>query len=237
MMRNGPPRAGHFYFASALSTSAFIAASSGVVRGPNTPAIEPSLLIRHLWKFHLGAASSPSSPASHLYIGCAFAPITSSFAAIGKSTPKRVSQNVLISPSVPGSCAPKLLAGTPSTTSPLSFLSFQSCSRPTYCGDSPHRLATFTTSTALPLNFDIGSSPPSMPLNLKSCAVVMSRLPPVLRAIKGQRRSRNNPAPAATRTPPVTPSSARMALRRRIQFDSVVVSDVSIQNHSTLSAT
>src|SRR5262249_16159809 len=146
----------------------FTARWPGVGRGPNPPAIVPSLAIRYLWKFHLGAASSPSSPASHLYIGWALAPITSSFAVIGKSMPNRVSQKVLISPSVPGSWLPKLFAGTPSTTRPLSFLAFHSASSPEYCAVSPHWLARFTPRTALPLKFVIGRSPPVIDLNLKS---------------------------------------------------------------------
>src|SRR5579862_1973311 len=99
--------------------------------------------------------------------------MTCSFAVIGKSTAKRVSQKVLISFSVPGSCAPKSFAGTPSTTSPLSRFSRQSFSSPSYCGVRPHWLATLTTSTALPLNCVIGNAPPSMERNEKSCAVVM----------------------------------------------------------------
>jgi len=53
-------------YSSATSIASFIAASSGAVREPKVPAIEPSLLNRYLWKFHLGAATSPSSPTTHL---------------------------------------------------------------------------------------------------------------------------------------------------------------------------
>src|SRR5206468_4787191 len=113
-------------------------------------------LNRYLWKFHFGTAASPSSPSTHLYRGWALTPMTCSFAVNGKSTLKRVSQKVLISVSVPGSCDPKSLHGTPSTTRLSSRFALHSASSPEYCGVSPHWLATFTTSSALPLKFASG---------------------------------------------------------------------------------
>src|SRR4029078_12428073 len=83
------------------------------------PASLPSLSIRYLWKFHFGAAASPASPEIHWKRPCASAPTTFCFACIGKVTPKLVSQNLAISASVLGSCAPKSFDGTPSTASPL----------------------------------------------------------------------------------------------------------------------
>src|SRR5260370_42016029 len=94
------------------------------------------------------------------------------FGVKGKSTLKGVSQNVLVSDSVPGSWLPKSLHGTPSTTSPSSRLAFQRDSSPEYCGVSPHWLATFTTRTTLPLYFESGRALPSIVRKEKSCAVV-----------------------------------------------------------------
>src|ERR1041385_476684 len=97
--------------------------------------------------------------------------MTCSFAVMGKSTAKRVSQKALISDSVPGSCAPKSLQGTPRTMRPSLRLCAHSDSRPEYCGVSPHWLATLTTSSALPLKFESGSFSPSIDLNSKSYAL------------------------------------------------------------------
>jgi hypothetical protein len=60
-------------------------------------------------------------------------------------------QNLEISSSVPGSCAPNSLAGKPSTARPLSPYFSCSDSSCLYCGVSPHWLATLTIMTTLPL--------------------------------------------------------------------------------------
>src|SRR5665213_1544641 len=55
---------GLIYFATILSISPVIAASPGRTDDGQAPASSPSGPIRYLWKFHRGAASSPSVAAT-----------------------------------------------------------------------------------------------------------------------------------------------------------------------------
>src|SRR3981081_2124310 len=102
-------------------------------------------------------------------------PTTFCLAVSGNLTPYMVSQNLAISGSVLGSCAPKSLDGTPSTTSP--FGPYVSCnfSRSAYCGVNPQYDATLTTSTGLPAKSFMSSGLLSMVVEGELCADAIFR--------------------------------------------------------------
>ena len=78
-------------------------------------------------------------------------------------------QNSLISPLLPGSWLPKLLAGNARTAKPLSLYFSNIDSRPEYVlSVNPHKLATLTIINTSPLYFDKLTSFPSMSLTVKS---------------------------------------------------------------------
>jgi len=78
-------------------------------------------------------------------------------------------QNSLISPLLPGSWFPKLLAGNARTAKLLSLYFLNSDSRPEYVlSVNPHKLATFTIIKTSLLYFVRLTSLPSMSLTVKS---------------------------------------------------------------------
>ena len=138
--------------------------------GRTGPTTLPSLPTRNFSKFHLmspAGAGLVSSPVRYLYSGSIPSPLTTILDIIGKVTLYLLVQNFSISSFVPGSCLPNSLAGMPMTTSPsFSYFSYSACS-PSYCGVSPHLLATFTSSTTLPLYLDSSTGLPLMSLRVK----------------------------------------------------------------------
>src|ERR1700742_1431803 len=95
-------------------------------------------------------------------------PFTETLAIIGNVTLYFEEQNVLISAFVPGSWPPKLLAGIPTITNPLSLYFSYVDSSAVYCGVNPQRLATLTSITTFPLYdaSDVGC--PSIEFSVKS---------------------------------------------------------------------
>src|SRR5258708_9685589 len=143
-----------FYFPSADSTAAVTSGESGFVAGSNRATGFPLRSNRNFVKFHLMSPANCGSDVGsvrNVYSGVLSSPFTDTFDIIGKLTLYFELQNFLISSSVPGSCDMKLFAGTPTITSPRSLYFSYSPSSAVYCGVNPHLLATFTSSTTLPL--------------------------------------------------------------------------------------
>src|ERR1022692_2923224 len=107
------------YCAKAFSIAAVTSGSSGLTFDSKRATIAPSLPIKNLVKFHL--ISPPVDFVRYSYSGAISEPFTEIFAYIGNVTLYLRVQKVLISSFVPGSCAPKLLAGKPATTNPWSL--------------------------------------------------------------------------------------------------------------------
>ena len=81
---------------------------------------------------------------------------------------KLISQNFLISSSVPSSWAPNWLVGTPTTIRPLSLNPSYSFCRSSYCLVKPQLLATFTNNIVLPIYFERSKLSPFIEFILKS---------------------------------------------------------------------
>ena len=116
---------------SAPSMAEVNSADSGSTFESKRFSTSPFFPIRYLVKFHFG---SPAALPRNWYSGAASVPFTEIFEDIGNVTLYLREQNVLISASVPGSCPPKLLAGTPTSTRPCALYFSQIFSSPAYCG-------------------------------------------------------------------------------------------------------
>src|SRR5438445_13224656 len=113
-----------FRAANAFSIALVNSGESGVTLGSNRAITRPSGPIRNLVKFHLispPVCGFADVSVRNWYSGAMSLPFTETLAIIGKVTEYFVLQNVLISSFVPGSCDPKLFAGTPTITSPRSL--------------------------------------------------------------------------------------------------------------------
>src|SRR5215467_7445593 len=105
---------------SCISIGAVTSFESGVTSGSKRWITLPLRSTRNLVKFHL---MSPVTPVPvcwvrYVYRGAWSAPFTEILENIGKLTLYFREQKVLISAFVPGSWAPKLLAGNPRMTNP-----------------------------------------------------------------------------------------------------------------------
>src|SRR5437879_231441 len=142
------------YFASAFSMAATICGESGVTSGSNRATTLPLRSNRNFVKFHLispPVVGFADESVRYWYSGVMSDPFTETFDIIGNCTLYFRVQKVLISSFVPGSCAPKLLAGTPTITRPRSLYFSYTDSNAEYWGVYPQRLATLTTISTLPL--------------------------------------------------------------------------------------
>src|ERR1700679_2569820 len=141
------------YCFTSFSISAITCGESGVTSGSNRATTFPFRSTKNFVKFHLMSPVTAgfASLVRYAYKGVWSAPSTETFPYIGKVTLYFDWQKVLISAFVPGSCEPKLLAGKPRITNPLSLYFSYVDSSAVYCGVNPQRLATFTSSTTFPL--------------------------------------------------------------------------------------
>src|ERR1700677_224004 len=141
------------YCLISLAISAVICGESGVTSGSKRATTFPFRSTKNLVKFHLISPASAgfASLVKYAYNGVWSSPFTETFPYIGKVTLYLDWQNVLISAFVPGSWLPKLFAGKPKITKPLSLYFSYVDSSAVYCGVNPQRLATLTSKTTLPL--------------------------------------------------------------------------------------
>src|SRR5437879_13199894 len=126
------------YFASSAVLMALVRSSeSGATADLKRPATLPSRPIRNFSKFQPTSSTLPSfgvAAVRILYSSTLSFPFTPTLEVIGKVTLYFEEQNFWISSSVPGSCLPKSLAGTPRTTSPsFSYFEYSFCN-PSYWG-------------------------------------------------------------------------------------------------------
>src|ERR1019366_5194796 len=155
-------------YRSAFSIAAATSGDSGVTLGSKRATTLPFLFTRNLGKFHW---ISPPVAVRNRYSGAWSSPLTEIFEYMGKVTLYLLLQDVLISSLVPGSWAPKLLAGNPRITNPRSLYFSYSDSIPAYCGVNPHLLATLTISTTLPWYAESGAGLPSIEFRVNSCTL------------------------------------------------------------------
>src|SRR5262249_45731546 len=109
-----------FFFSSSLMASTTFFEVGGSFDSKRLTTL-PSRPTRNLTKFHLISplwSGLVSFSVRNLYKGVLSSPLTVTLDSITNLTPYLLVQNSEISLSLPGSCLPKSLAGTPITTSP-----------------------------------------------------------------------------------------------------------------------